>query len=138
MTKFVMCFQEHCVLSSYWYDKGQGFESVTCLYSNPLTWRRRSASCFGDFAFHRHLEICLQNGSILCIFSRVCSLSPVSGFSVPSSVSLTVVISGVIVSALGGDTITSSHVAGLNVMMGTLGSQPGKLQRAPEGHITII
>ena len=70
------------------------FESVTCLCSNPLMCRKRSASCFGAFPFNRHLEICLQNGSVLCICSRECSLSSVSGFSVATGVSLTVIIRG--------------------------------------------
>ena len=56
------------------------FESMTCLYSNPLMCRKRSVSCFGAFPLHRHLEICLQNGSILCICSRACSPSSVSEF----------------------------------------------------------
>ena len=56
------------------------FESVTCLYSNPFTCRKRSASCLGDFPFDSHLEICLQNGSVFCICRSACNLSMVSGF----------------------------------------------------------
>ena len=75
------------------------FESVTCLYSNSLMRRKRSASCCGAFPFDRHLEIHLQNESILCICSRACSLSSVSGFDVVAGVSLIVVMSGVTLSA---------------------------------------
>ena len=67
------------------------FESVTCLYSNPLTCRKKLASFFG---FDRHLEKCLQNRSILYTCSRACSLSSGSGFGIASAASLTVIISG--------------------------------------------
>ena len=73
------------------------FESISCLYSNPLMCIKRSASCFGAFPFER----CLENGSILCICSRACSLSSVSGFGVAPGVSVTVVTSDVTVLVLG-------------------------------------
>ena len=43
----------------------------------------------------------LQKGSVLCICSSACNLSTVSGFSMASGVSVTLVISGVTVSVLG-------------------------------------
>ena len=55
---------------------------------------------FWGFLFDRHLEVCLQNRSVLCICSGACSLSLVSGFAVAAGVSVTVVIYGVTVSAL--------------------------------------
>ena len=61
-----------------------------------------SASCFGAFLFDRCLQMQLQNGSVLYICSRACNLSSVSDFGITSSVSLTVVKSGVIMSVLGG------------------------------------
>ena len=75
-----------------------GLKLLTCLYSNSLMYRKRSASSFGVLLFDKCLEIHLQNRSVLCICSRVCSLSLVSGFGVASGVSVTVVISGVTVS----------------------------------------
>ena len=74
---------------------------MTCLYSNPLMCRKRSALCFGSLPFDRHLEMHLQNGLVLCICSSACNLSVVSGFGNVSGVSGTVVISGVTVSVLG-------------------------------------
>ena len=63
--------------------------------------RKRSASCFGVLLFDRHLEMCLQKGSVLCICCIACNLSLVSGFSVASGVSMILVISGVAVLVLG-------------------------------------
>ena len=77
------------------------FESMTCLCSNPVICRKRSASCFGALSFDRCLEMHLWNGSDLCICSKACNLSPVSSFGMASSVSVTLVISGVTVSVLG-------------------------------------
>ena len=59
---------------------------------------------FWAFPCNRHMEMCfLQNRSALYICSRTCSLSSVSGFSIASGVAVTVVVSGVTVSALGGE-----------------------------------
>ena len=79
VTKFVMCFHEHCVFACFWYDRTKNFwfESMTCLYSKPLMCRKRSASYFGDF------------------------LSSVTSFGMVYDVSVTLVISGVIASVLG-------------------------------------
>ena len=63
--------------------------------------KKRSASCFGALLFDRCLEMCLQNGSVLCICSSAWNLSLVRGFGVASGVSVTLVKSGVTVSALG-------------------------------------
>ena len=86
----------------YFYDFGMTraknfwFECVTCLYSNPLKCRKRSASCFGAFPFDRHLEMHLQNVSVLCICSSACNLSLVSSFGMKSGVSMILVISGIV------------------------------------------
>ena len=91
----------------YFYDFGMTraknvwFKSVICLYSNPLMCRQRSASCFNAFLFDRHLDMCLDNGSHLCICSRVCNLFLVSSLGVASGVSVTLVIYGITVSVLG-------------------------------------
>ena len=77
------------------------FESVTCLYSNHLMWRKRQASYLKAFPFDRHFEMCLQEGSVLCLCSIVCNLSSVSSFGMVSGVSVIVVTSGVTVSVLG-------------------------------------
>ena len=69
------------------------FESVTCLYNNALMCRKRSASCFGAFPFDRCLEMHLENGSVLCIYSRAYNLSSVSSFGMVSGLSVTLVIS---------------------------------------------
>ena len=45
-----------------------------CLYSNPFM-------C-GALPFNKHLEICLQNGSVLCIWSNASNLSNVWGLGV--------------------------------------------------------
>ena len=71
------------------------FASVMCLYNNPLTCINRSASCCGALPLDNHFEIHLQNGSILCIWSRASCLSAVKGFSVISCVVSTVVMSDV-------------------------------------------
>ena len=77
------------------------FESVTCLYSNPLTGRKRSASCFGAFPFYRHLKMHLQKGSVLCICSSACNVSLISSFGMASGVPVTLGISSVSASVLG-------------------------------------
>ena len=76
------------------------FESITCLYSNPFTYRKRSASCLGAFPFESHLEMPLQKGSVLCTSSSTCNLSSVSSFGVASGVSVILMISSVVVSVL--------------------------------------
>ena len=57
-------------------------ESMMCLYSSPFTWVKISNSCYSALPFNNHLEICLQNGSVLCICSNVSNLSTVSSFGV--------------------------------------------------------
>ena len=76
------------------------FESVTCLYSNPLMCKKTSASCLSAILFDRCLQMCLQNGSVLCICSRACNLSSVSSSGMTSGVSVTLVKSAVNVSVL--------------------------------------
>ena len=87
------------------------FESVTCLYSNPLICRKRSALCFGALPFDRHLEMHLQNGSVLYICSSTCNLSLVRGFSMASGVSVMLVKSSESVSVLGVRSIVILHCA---------------------------
>ena len=72
--------------------------SLMCLCSSPLTCLNRLALCFGALPFDNCLEMHLQNGSVLCIWSRASCLSSVRGFSVISWVVFTVVKSGVTVS----------------------------------------
>ena len=57
-------------------------ESMTCLYNSPFTWVKVLNSCCGALPFNSHLEICLQNRSVLCICSNASNLSAVSGFGV--------------------------------------------------------
>ena len=57
-------------------------ESMMCLYNNPFTWVKTSVSCCGALLFNKHLEICLQNGSVLCIWSNASNLSAVKGLGV--------------------------------------------------------
>ena len=57
-------------------------ESVMCLYSSPFTWVKVSNSCCGALPFNSHLDMHLQNGSVLCICSNASNLSAVSGFGV--------------------------------------------------------
>ena len=92
MTKFVMCFHKHCVFPCFQYNqraKNFWFESVTCLWSNPFTCKKRLALCMGTFWFDSHLEMHLQNGSVLCIFSSACNLFMVSSFGVVLGVPVT-------------------------------------------------
>ena len=77
------------------------FESVTCLQSNPLMCRKRSASCLGVFLFDRCLKMHLPKRSVFCIYRSACNLTSVSSFGMASGVSVTLVISGVTVSVLG-------------------------------------
>ena len=100
VTKFVMCFHEHCVFPALGMTRAKNFwfESVTHLYSNALMCKKRSASCFGDFLFDRHLEMHLQKGPVCCISSSACNLSLVSSFGVASGMSVTLEISDVIIS----------------------------------------
>ena len=59
-------------------------ESVTCLYSKPLTYVKRSVSYCSAFLLDKHLEILLQKGSVFCICRRACNLLAVRVFSVGS------------------------------------------------------
>ena len=68
---------------------------MTCLYNNPLTCVNRSALCCGALPLDNHFEICLQNGSVLCILSRASCLLAVKHFHVISCVVSTVVKSDV-------------------------------------------
>ena len=71
------------------------FASVTCLYNNPLMCVNKSVSCCDALPFYNHFEICLQNGSILWIWSRASFLLAVKGFGVISWVVSTIVKSDV-------------------------------------------
>ena len=53
-----------------------------CLYNSPFTWVKVSTSCCGALPFNSHLEIHLQNGSVLHICINASNLSAVSGFGV--------------------------------------------------------
>ena len=53
-----------------------------CLYNSPFTWVKVSNSCCGALPFNRHLDMCLQNGSVLYICSNASNLSAVSGLGV--------------------------------------------------------
>ena len=81
---FVMCFYWYCILPSLWYDECHKFlfVSMTCLYSNPLTYVNKLASCICALSFDNHLEMCLPNGSIFCIWNRASCLLAVRGFGV--------------------------------------------------------
>ena len=68
--------------------------SMICLYNNPLTCVNKSASCYGALPFDNHLEMHLQNGSVLCIWSRASCLSAVRSFGAICWVVSTVVKSG--------------------------------------------
>ena len=57
-------------------------ESMMCLYSNPVMRVKTSVSCCDDLPFNKHLEICLENGSVLCIWSNASNLSVVRGLGV--------------------------------------------------------
>ena len=65
------------------------------LYNNPLICVNRSASYCDALPLDNHFEIHLQNGSVLCNWSRALCLSTVKGFSAISCVVSTVVISDV-------------------------------------------
>ena len=56
--------------------------SVMCLYRRPLTGVKVSTSWWGALPFSNLLEMCLQNGSVLCIWSKASRQSAVSGFGV--------------------------------------------------------
>ena len=43
---------------------------------------KKSVSCCGALPFNKHLEICLQNGSVLCIWNNASNLSAVRGLGV--------------------------------------------------------
>ena len=45
-------------------------------------WVKISVSCCGALPFNKHLEICLQNRSVLCICSNASNLSAVRGLGV--------------------------------------------------------
>ena len=68
---------------------------MMCLHNNSLMCVNKSASCCGALPLDNHFEIHLQNGSVLCILSRVSCLSAVRGFGVISLVVSTVVRSDV-------------------------------------------
>ena len=53
-----------------------------CLYNSPLMWVKVSNSCCGALSFNSHLDMHLQNRSVLCICSNASNLSAVSGFGV--------------------------------------------------------
>ena len=53
-----------------------------CLYNNPFTWVKISISYCGALPFNKCLEICLQNGSVLCIWSNASDMSTVRGLGV--------------------------------------------------------
>ena len=57
--------------------------------NNPFTYRKRSALCLGAFLFDNQFEICLQNGSVFCMWRSACNLSMVSDFGVVLGVSVT-------------------------------------------------
>ena len=59
-------------------------ESVMCLYSNPLMWVKRSVSCWDVFPLDKHLEICLQKGSVFWIWRRASNLSAIRDLGVGS------------------------------------------------------
>ena len=67
-------------------------ESVICLYKSPLMWVKSSVSCLGAFPLDKCLEICLQKGSVICIWRRASNLSAVRDLGVGSGVD---VLSGV-------------------------------------------
>ena len=67
-------------------------KSVICLYRSPLTWVKGSVSCLDAFPLDRCLEICLQKGSIFCIWRRASNQSAVRDLGVGSGVD---VLSGV-------------------------------------------
>ena len=52
-------------------------------------WVKSSVSCLGAFPLNNHLEICLQNGSIFCIWRRASHLSAVRDLGVRSGVDMT-------------------------------------------------
>ena len=56
--------------------------SDTCLYSKPLTCVKVSDSWCGALPFNSHLEMHLQKGSMLCIWSRASWRLPVMDFGV--------------------------------------------------------
>ena len=45
-------------------------------------WVKVSNSCCAALPFNSRLDMCLQNGSVLCICSNASNLSVVSGFGV--------------------------------------------------------
>ena len=59
-----------------------------CLYKSPLMWVKRSISCLGAFPLDKHLEICLQKGSVFCIWRRASNLSAVKDLGVGSDVGM--------------------------------------------------
>ena len=58
------------------------------LYKSPLTWVKRSVSCLGAFPLDTCLEICLQKGSVFCIWKRASNLSVVKDLCVGSDVGM--------------------------------------------------
>ena len=53
-----------------------------CVYSYPFTLVKTSVSCCSALPLNKHLEIHLQNGSVLCILSNASNLSAVRGLGV--------------------------------------------------------
>ena len=56
-------------------------------------WVKSSVSCLGTFPLDNHLEICLQKGSVFCIWRRASNLSAVRDLGIKSGVDM---MSGVI------------------------------------------
>ena len=98
-------------------------ESMTCLWSNPFTCKKRSVSSLGTLPFDSNLEMHLQNGSILYICSSACNQSVVSGFGVVLGVSVT---SGVTASDCG-FVVGSSVVVHWVVLLLVLNAGPSVL-----------
>ena len=56
--------------------------SVMCFYRSPFTWVKVWNSWWGALPFSNFLEMHLQNGSVLCIWSKASRWSAVIGFGV--------------------------------------------------------
>ena len=84
MAEFVVSFHQNCVFPGFWDNEGKNCfpDSMTCLYSNPFMWVKTSVSCCGVLPFNKSIEICLQNGKVIYIWSNTSNLSTVRGLSV--------------------------------------------------------
>ena len=49
-------------------------------------WVKSSVSCLGAFPLDKHLETCLQKGSVFCIWRRASNLSAIRDLGVGSGV----------------------------------------------------